>query len=315
MGDTGEYFVKECRAPDELNFACDATATTPVSSLAGNGFNAPSSPWIDGSARAPQTPRVGATPQLGRHGRKSSTGGVFPPSPTSKWSSWFGGGRQASGSRKDRDGHLPTFGKRANATPPRPFYSEGAGRRGTVNPLILARNIVLRPFYLLGRRGPLLPILASVTFILLYLTYSTSPSSQSVKLRVQGAVGPYIPQRAADAIRWRGPGLKQAPLGADNLLGGAGGVGEKPVPRKAAPLKPEELPPVGIDSRIKLEEGKPHPIPGLMAQARQKWEDLKSSQSRTFAQAVEEYKRRHGRNPPKGFDRWCVLPPIRASWC
>ncbi|BGO99711.1 hypothetical protein NBRC10513v2_003939 [Rhodotorula toruloides] len=279
------------------------SATTPVSSLPGNGFNAPPSPWIDQSSRVPQTPRVGATPQLGRHHRKSSTGSAFPPSPTSRWSSWFGGGKAGDG-RKDRDGHLPTFGKRASAAPARPFYSEGAGRRGTASPLILARNIALRPFYLLGRRGPLLPIIGFVTFILLYLTYSTSPSSQSVKLRVQGAVGPYIPQRAADAIRWRGAGLKQAPLGADNLLGGAGGVGQQQVAKKAAPLKPEELPPVGIDSRIKLEEGKPHPIPGLMAQAKQKWEDLKNSQSRTFAQAVKEYKRRNGRNPPKGFDRW-----------
>ncbi|PAK71501.1 hypothetical protein B8W95_13980, partial [Staphylococcus pasteuri] len=42
--------------------------------------------------------------------------------------------------------------------------------------------------------------------VLFVLNYSTSPSTQTVKLRVQGAVRPYIPQRAADAMQRYGKG-------------------------------------------------------------------------------------------------------------
>lgn len=197
---------------------------------------------------------------------------------------------------------------------PRPFYSE-AGRGAGAGPLLFVRNLVLRPIYVLGRRGPIFPIVGFLLFLVCYLSYSTSPSSQSVKLRVQGAVGPYIPQRAADAIRWHGSDAQRPALGGDNLIGGAGGVrldGEGVVPIEqpafVRPLEPEDLPEVGIDSRLPLEEGKPHPIPALMKRAKQQWADLKARQSTTFAEAVAEYKRRHGRNPPKGFDKWCVSP-------
>ncbi|KAI5480765.1 capsular associated protein, glycosyltransferase family 90 protein [Pseudohyphozyma bogoriensis] len=41
-----------------------------------------------------------------------------------------------------------------------------------------------------------------------------------------------------------------------------------------------------------------------MEDAKAEWDKLKARQSKTFAQAVGEYKRRNGRNPPKGFDKW-----------
>lgn len=47
-----------------------------------------------------------------------------------------------------------------------------------------------------------------------------------------------------------------------------------------------------------------HPIHALIANATVQWESLLSKQSKTLAQAVKEYRRRYGRNPPKGFDRW-----------
>lgn len=63
-----------------------------------------------------------------------------------------------------------------------------------------------------------------------------------------------------------------------------------------------------LDGRIALTESdlatKPHPIPFLMRRARRQWADLRARQSQTFAQAVAEYRRRHGRAPPRGFDRW-----------
>jgi hypothetical protein len=47
-----------------------------------------------------------------------------------------------------------------------------------------------------------------------------------------------------------------------------------------------------------------HPIPKLMADAQAKFKKMVARQSKTLADAVEEYKRRYGRNPPKGFDEW-----------
>lgn len=41
-----------------------------------------------------------------------------------------------------------------------------------------------------------------------------------------------------------------------------------------------------LDSRMLVEEGKPHPIPKLMARAKQRWHALKSRQSKNFAEAV-----------------------------
>ena len=47
-----------------------------------------------------------------------------------------------------------------------------------------------------------------------------------------------------------------------------------------------------------------HPIPHLMAEAEDNFKQLLSRQSTTLKKAVAEYKRRYGRNPPKGFDQW-----------
>jgi hypothetical protein len=48
-----------------------------------------------------------------------------------------------------------------------------------------------------------------------------------------------------------------------------------------------------------------HPIYQLVEEAKVEWEEKLERQSKTLAQAVEEYKSRNGgRNPPKGFDKW-----------
>lgn len=47
-----------------------------------------------------------------------------------------------------------------------------------------------------------------------------------------------------------------------------------------------------------------HPIPKLMADAQVKYKQLLYAQSKSLAQAVREYRRRYGRDPPKGFDEW-----------
>ena len=47
-----------------------------------------------------------------------------------------------------------------------------------------------------------------------------------------------------------------------------------------------------------------HPILELIANAEKKWDELVARQSKTLKEAVQEYKRRYMRNPPKGFEKW-----------
>ena len=47
-----------------------------------------------------------------------------------------------------------------------------------------------------------------------------------------------------------------------------------------------------------------HPIVRLTDQADHAFEELRSRQSRTLAEAVQEYRRRYGLHPPPQFDRW-----------
>ena len=54
-----------------------------------------------------------------------------------------------------------------------------------------------------------------------------------------------------------------------------------------------------------------HPIYELMERAEKQWKRKQARASRTLEQAVREYKRRYKRNPPKGFDVWCV----QSIWC
>lgn len=51
-------------------------------------------------------------------------------------------------------------------------------------------------------------------------------------------------------------------------------------------------------------ESKIHPIYQLIKEARENWDAKIARQSKTLEQAVNEYKRRYHRNPPKGFDKW-----------
>lgn len=50
-----------------------------------------------------------------------------------------------------------------------------------------------------------------------------------------------------------------------------------------------------------------HPIPKLMADAEDRFRSMLKRQSRTLGEAVREYKRRYGHDPPKGFDDWFKL--------
>jgi hypothetical protein len=49
-----------------------------------------------------------------------------------------------------------------------------------------------------------------------------------------------------------------------------------------------------------------HPIYDLLEKAKENWEGKLARASKTLGQAVNEYRRRYGRAPPRGFDRWWV---------
>ena len=59
-------------------------------------------------------------------------------------------------------------------------------------------------------------------------------------------------------------------------------------------------------ARLPLAHTMRHPIRDLISNATREWEKKLARQSKTLEQAVREYRRRHGRRPPKGFDDWCV---------
>lgn len=55
-----------------------------------------------------------------------------------------------------------------------------------------------------------------------------------------------------------------------------------------------------------------HPIYELLAKGKEVWEGKLNRASTTLGQAVDEYRRRYGRAPPKGFDKWSVLSKIQG---
>lgn len=57
-----------------------------------------------------------------------------------------------------------------------------------------------------------------------------------------------------------------------------------------------------------------HPILGLLVEGERRWADLVDRQSRSLEEAVVEYKKRYGRNPPKGFDDWWSFAQGAQVW-
>lgn len=47
-----------------------------------------------------------------------------------------------------------------------------------------------------------------------------------------------------------------------------------------------------------------HPIYDLLERAQHEWDTKLDKASKTLAEAVNEYRRRYNRAPPRGFDRW-----------
>ncbi|KAF9450823.1 glycosyltransferase family 90 protein [Macrolepiota fuliginosa MF-IS2] len=58
------------------------------------------------------------------------------------------------------------------------------------------------------------------------------------------------------------------------------------------------------DGVLEVSSSASHPIHDLIAQAENKWHSKQNIASRNIQQAFYEYRRRYGRFPPKGFDKW-----------
>ncbi|KAG8896903.1 Glycosyltransferase Family 90 domain containing protein, partial [Tulasnella sp. 417] len=86
-------------------------------------------------------------------------------------------------------------------------------------------------------------------------------------------------------------------------------------PSKArGPLKPKPtIPPSAqghlhhtyrLDGLVEFVPNGPHPVYELIRVSEKKWRDKLQRSSRTLKEAVEEYRRRYHRMPPKGFEKW-----------
>jgi len=58
------------------------------------------------------------------------------------------------------------------------------------------------------------------------------------------------------------------------------------------------------DGLVEVNEDGAHPIYELISRAEREWEDKLKRASKTLKEAVDEYRRRYRRRPPKGFDLW-----------
>ncbi|KAG8905165.1 Glycosyltransferase Family 90 domain containing protein [Tulasnella sp. 403] len=66
-------------------------------------------------------------------------------------------------------------------------------------------------------------------------------------------------------------------------------------------LAPHDYAPNGL---VMVNEAGMHPIYDLVARAEANWKKKLKRASKTFEEAVKEYQRRYGRDPPRGFDKW-----------
>lgn len=58
------------------------------------------------------------------------------------------------------------------------------------------------------------------------------------------------------------------------------------------------------DGLLEVDAAGRHPMFDLIERAQHDWDDKLARQSKSLDEAVAEYRRRYGRAPPKGFDRW-----------
>lgn len=98
-----------------------------------------------------------------------------------------------------------------------------------------------------------------------------------------------------------GLGREKEERGPPTPLGFALKTGERHRPRTMVFLRN------GIASLLPLRRGAPqpeHPVYELMERGEELWRKVRDRQSKTLKDAVKEYRRRYGIDPPAGFDEW-----------
>lgn len=87
----------------------------------------------------------------------------------------------------------------------------------------------------------------------------------------------------------------------------------EPVPERKLQHVPKKPKPLAIgkhklrsDGLLQVNMEGAHPIFELTSRAEKEWEAKLRGASKTFQEAVQEYKKRYKRAPPKGFDLWWI---------
>ncbi|PLB46785.1 putative capsule-associated protein CAP1 [Aspergillus steynii IBT 23096] len=85
-----------------------------------------------------------------------------------------------------------------------------------------------------------------------------------------------------------------------------------PPPHSSSPLYSPQLPSEHSESHGPDFPETEHPMSGLISNADQQFNQLRSRQSKTLTDAVNEYRRRYGMNPPPHFDKWFQFAKARG---
>ena len=108
-----------------------------------------------------------------------------------------------------------------------------------------------------------------------------------------------------DSHRRDGTERKKMVIQKDGTLDVLGLKPKRPSRHKAMTSKANSPQHTFLDNGLlKVNPDGQHPIHDLLDRAQETWESKVNRASKTLRQAVNEYRRRYGRAPPKGFDRW-----------
>ena len=168
--------------------------------------------------------------------------------------------------------------------PASPGDEDETKKRRTIIPFAVRRHL---------RRSRLVIYVLAMGCIWLFVV---RPLSQTVG-------GEALPGKHSEGLqhqaRATGAAAKVNPLSSRRGSTQVKGVIPAAVKMRTAPDHPIEKGLLKVDLQNKM-----HPIYQLIRDGREAWEAKVARQSKTLKEAVEEYKRRYHRQPPKGFDKW-----------
>lgn len=293
--------------PNTPNFAL-ATPDAPFRDLA-NPSPDPL-PAASGSAAAPTTPpasteRASSHDYFANAGSGPSSGEKYPP------------GRQANGHTANSSVHLPLLGMDDDADAPfaglprasaarRRRSASVAGLGGFLHSRARLHPVALLPAFFVG-------IFVAMTGVL-GPGWRSAAQTSMVIVRVILYLAHRRRTRLIRLVCVQAP-TSHAPAhdrtGRNYTLHNNGHLYVLP---SALHPSSDSSPYSALEASRLLPHTMQHPIYDLIENATERWQKKLSRQSKTLEQAVREYKRRHGRKPPKGFDDWCVpFLPRRVS--